>query len=288
MRFFRLKGDSISVRQASWQIIPLLNAAGRLGQPQWAVNLLLTEDPQVARQSIDALLGLNATRRKAQEESSILFEKSVIEQCALETDKVLVATARGLEPSVTGPAAGAIVEKYGRPAFLFVEQGDELVGSGRGTKDIDLFVWVEKHAELLVKFGGHQGAVGMTVKKCDYPALREGLLRSAEDKNAKRATRVRTAEVPLDVDAAGKDWWESLRTLEPFGEGFELPAFELTSLEGILPRSKRSTTKVMLKRGGFSWPAELPHADGIPQKIVAVPQPTPKEEHPFVWAIQPE
>lgn len=288
LRFFRLKGDSISVRQASWQIIPLLNAAGRLGQPQWAVNLLLTEDPQVAREAIDALLGLNTARRKAQEESATLFEKSVLEQCSVEKDLVLVATARDLEPSVTGLAAQAIVQKYGRPAFLFVEKGDEFIGSGRGTAETDLFVWVEKHAELLIKFGGHQGAVGMTVKKSDYPALREGLLRSAEDKNAKRASRIRAAEAPLAVDEAGTDWWESLRTLEPFGEGFEWPAFELTNWEGILPRSKRSTTKVMLKRGGFSWPAELPHAELVPQKIVAVPQPTPKEEHPFVWAIQPE
>lgn len=287
LRFFRLK-DTVSVRQASWQIIPLLNAAGRLGQPQWAVNLLLTEDAQVAREAIDALLGLNTARRKAQEESSILFEKSVLEQCAMDTDEVLVATARGLEPSVTGLAAQSLVQKYGRPAFLFVEQGDEFVGSGRGTGEADLFVWVEKHQDLLVKFGGHQGAVGMTVKKSDYLALREGLLRCAEDKNAKRITNTRTAEAPLAVDTAGAEWWESLRALEPFGEGFELPAFELTSLEGIVPRSKRSTTKVLLKSGGFTWPAELPQAEVIPQKIVAVPQPTPKEEHPFVWAIQPE
>lgn len=288
LRFFHLKGDAITVRQASWQIIPLLNAAGRLGQPQWAVNLLVTEDPHLARESIDALLGLNSARRRAQEESVTLFEKCVLEQCKPEEDAVLIATARALEPSVTGLAAQAMVQKFGRPAFLFVEQGDTLVGSGRGTSEHDLFVWVESHQEFIVKFGGHQGAVGLTVNKSDFPALREGLLRSANQHRKAPASKTRSPEAPLAVDEAGADWWQSLQTLEPFGEGFEMPAFELTRWEGIVPRSKRSTTKVLLKSGGFTWPAELPHAEAIPQKIVAVPQPTPKEEHPFVWAIQPE
>ena len=181
LRFFRLKGDRVTVRQATWQIIPMLNAAGRLGQPQWASDLLITEDSWKARECIDALLGLNTTRRKAQEVSVDLFEKTVLEQCSVDHDLVLVATARDVEPSVTGLAAQALVQKYGKPAFLFVEQGDDLVGSGRGTPDVDLFAWVERYHDLLVKFGGHQGAVGMTVRKSDFPALREGLLKAAEE-----------------------------------------------------------------------------------------------------------
>jgi single-stranded-DNA-specific exonuclease len=288
LRFFRIKGNPVTVRQATWQIIPLLNAAGRLGEPKQAANLLLTEDPWTARECIDALLGLNTARRRAQDVSVNHFEKTVHEQCVVEKDLVLVATARDLEPSVTGLAAQSLVHKYGRPAFLFVEQGEELVGSGRGTPDIDLFVWIERHQELLVKYGGHQGAVGLTIRKSDFPALREGLLKSAEAQSAKGAPKLRDAEAQVRLEDAGSEWWESLQTLEPFGPGFEFPAFELTQVDGVFPRSKRSTIKVMLKRGSFAWPAELQDSGTIPKRLIGVPQATPREEFPFKWNIQPE
>ncbi len=288
MRFFRIKGDPVTVRQASWQIIPLLNAAGRLGQPQWAVQLLMTEDSQMAREAIDALLGLNTARRKAQDESLSSFERTVLEQCVPGVDPVLVATARDLEPSVTGLAAQSLSQKYGRPTFLFVEQGEDFVGSGRGAANTDIFRWIERHAELLVKFGGHQGAVGLTVRKADFPALREGLLKVAEETASAPVSRAKRPEATLELEQGGASWWEALGHLEPFGEGFEMPAFEIKNVEGLITRNKRSPTKVMLKQGGFSWPAELPESGQVPKVLVAVPQATPKEETPFLWSIQPE
>jgi single-stranded-DNA-specific exonuclease len=285
LRFFRLKGDTVTVRQATWQIIPLLNAAGRLGQPHWTTNLLITEDPWTARGCIDALLGLNTERRKAQGVSVDSFEKSVLEQCAVDKDPVLVATASGLEPSVTGLAAQALVQKYGRPAFLFVEQGDDFVGSGRGLPDVDLFSWIERCQDLLLKFGGHQGAVGMTVRKSDFPALREGLMKCAMDRVPGAARPAVQAEAELQLEEAGPAWWESLQRLEPFGQGFEIPAFELCGVDDITPRSKRSPTKVMLKRGQFSWPAEFAASAHRPTRLVATPQATPKDDFPFKWMI---
>jgi single-stranded-DNA-specific exonuclease len=285
LRFFRLKSEVVTVRQASWQIIPMLNAAGRLGQPHWALDLLITEDAWTARGCIDALLGLNSERRKAQVESCDQFEKTVLEQCSVTEDPVLVATARGLEPSVTGLAAQSLAQKYHRPVFLFVEQGDDLVGSGRGTPDVDLFAWVERHQELLLKFGGHQGAVGMTVRKSDFPALREGLFRAAEERRPGSAACLEP-EAALDLHDGDPSWWGHLQRLEPFGQGFEMPAFELRDVQEIIPRSKRSVTKVFLKNGRGSWPGEYakPSA-GRPERLVAVPEATPKEAFPFKWVI---
>ncbi len=287
MRFFRLE-EPVSVRQATWQIIPLLNAAGRLGQPHWTATLLMTEDPFTAREAIDALLGLNTERRQAQKKSADHFEKTVLEQCIVETDSVLVATARGLEPSVTGLAAQSLVKKYGRPAFLFVEQGEDLVGSGRGTPEVDLFAWIEEHQDLLVKFGGHHGAVGLTLHKADFPMLREGLLKLGEKYLSQARAPEVVPEVALALEEADGSWWEALRTLEPFGPGFEMPVFELSGIQAILPRTKRSTTKVILKCGSFVWPAELEKNEGWrgPCSVIATPQATPKEDSPFQWLIQ--
>ena len=292
LRFFRIKGEVVTVRQATWQIIPLLNAAGRLGKPHWATDLLITEDPVTARACIDALLGLNTERRKAQTASVDHFEKTVLEQCQVDKDPVLIVAARdlpagqaGLEPSVTGLAAQSLVQKYGRPAFLFVEQGEDLVGSGRGTPDVDLFGWIERHQDLLVKFGGHQGAVGMTVRKSDFPALREGLFKSAQERAPGFAPGPVEPEAEIELREAGPEWWENLQRLEPFGQGFEIPAFELRGVDEVAVRSKRSPTKVMLKQGAIAWPGEFLNSTGRPQRIIATPQATPKDDFPFKWMI---
>src|SRR6185437_4693703 len=88
LRFFRLgpRLDPLTVREATWQLIPLLNAAGRLGEPQRAAELLLTEDLGTASRCLDRLIDLNAQRRTAQDKSRDHFEKMVIEQCALDAD----------------------------------------------------------------------------------------------------------------------------------------------------------------------------------------------------------
>jgi hypothetical protein len=83
-------------------------------------------------------------------------------------------------------------------------------------------------------------------------------------------------------------WWESLQRLEPFGQGFEIPAFELRGVEVVQPLSKRSPTRVILKQGTFSWPGEFrTPTNQRPERLVVIPQATPKEDHPFKWMIQP-
>jgi len=307
LRFFRLtpRPDPISVREATWQIVPLLNAAGRLRQPQWAANLLTTEEPWTARLAIDALIGLNAERRSAQDKSLSHFEKIVAEQCSVDTDSVLVAMAQGLEPSVTGLAAQSLVKRYGRPAFLFVDQGEEAVGSARGTPDIDLFAWAEEHSDLLVKFGGHHGAVGLTIRTTDFDVLRGRLLKRVNPLRppfAKGGSQGGFVNLPpegeLSLKEADSSWWEALQRLEPFGPGFPMPAFRLTGIEEIRYASKRNTQNVILKAGSVAMIGELPHppsghplpsgegwGEAGPWTVVAYPERVKKQDLPFKWMI---
>ncbi len=291
LRFFRLTPhpQGIRVRDASWRIIPMLNAAGRLGEPQWTVDLLTTEDPWTARQAIDQLIALNGQRRTAQDRSVLVFEKMIEEQCSLDHDPVLVARAAGLEPSVTGLAAQAMARKYGRPAVLFVEQGEEAVGSARGLDENDLFAWVETHKEWLIKFGGHEGAVGMTVKLNDYDALRRGLLGSARHwQRIEKATLA--PEVTLSLADATPSWWDAFEQLEPFGPGHLCPAVALCGVDRIEELNRRKVRSFLLSQGAVSWPAEWdgglsPQGEG-PWTVIAYPQATPKTHFPFQWNIQ--
>lgn len=293
LRFCRMvpRTNAITVREANWRIIPLLNAAGRLGEPQWAADLLITEDAWTARQCIDKLITLNSDRRAAQDRSLYLFEKAIEEQCAVDRDGAIIAKAVGLEPSVTGLAAQAIARKYGRPAALFVEKEDgELVGSTRGLDDGDLFLWVEAHKELLVKFGGHEGAVGMTVRAEHYETLRERLLNAAGDWNRAISSSRPLPEVTLSLAEADRAWWEALQRLEPFGAGHPTPIFALEGVNGIEALNRRKIRGMLLKQNSFSWPAEwdggiVPEGAG-PWRVIAAVQETPKESFPFKWIIQ--
>lgn len=272
MRFFRLlpRSGPVSVREASWQIIPLLNAAGRLGQPQWAANLLTTEDAYVARECIDQLLSLNTQRRAHQEKSVEEFERLALEQCVVETDSVIIVMTEGLEPSVTGLAAQSLARKYNRPAFLFVNQGEDAVGSGRGVDDTDLYALLEDHKEFLVRFGGHQGAVGLTLRMADFAALREKLLTASQRKTVPAGDIALAPEATLSFRHADGPWWTALQRLEPFGQGFPIPVFELTDVERILPvtrpraknvpeksEKKRTAPVVRLAAGGRLLLAEF-------------------------------
>ena len=292
LRFFRLspRTTPLTVREVTWQVIPMLNAAGRLGQPQWTADLLTTEDSWTARDCIDALMDLNSQRRSAQVKSVELFEKAVLDQCAIDTDPILVAIATGLEPSVTGLAAQALMKKYGRPAFLFVNQGDQSVGSARGTGEVDLFAWVEEHQDLLVKFGGHQGAVGMTLVTSNFVLFRERLLQASRQaaKPAIDISPVVEARVSLrDLDEV---WWEHLQRLEPFGPGFPMPVFCIEDVDTITAMNKRKIQTVMLKAGSKELTAEIecgksPLGEGSWQ-VVGYPKAGRKGEPAFKWIIQ--
>jgi single-stranded-DNA-specific exonuclease len=257
LRFFRLtpRSGPVTVREASWQIIPMLNAAGRLGQPQWAVDLLLTEEPWTATACINQLLDLNSQRRTAQQRSLEAFEQMVLEQCAVETDPILIAMADDLEPSVTGLAAQSLARKYGRPIFLFVKQGDNLVGSARGVDDVDLFAWVEEHRQLLVKFGGHEGAVGLTVRMSDFDVFRQRMMEVGQRRAGPACGEVAQApEVDVTLKEADAAWWEQLQRLEPFGPGFPCPVFRVTGIERIRAATRnRTPVDVAKKKPVVAW-----------------------------------
>jgi single-stranded-DNA-specific exonuclease len=300
LRFFRLvpRSGPITVREASWRIIPMLNAAGRLGRPECAVQLLLTEEPWAAREGIDTLLELNSQRRDAQQKSLEVFDRMVNEQCAIDTDSVLVALADGVEPSVTGLAAQSLVRKYGRPAFLFVTQGAEVVGSARGTSEIDLYAWVEAHRELLIKFGGHQGAVGLTLRRSDFSTFRERIRDAAKRLGPACAEVAPSAEAEISMSELDASWWEQLQRLEPFGPGFPCPVFRLRGIERIRPFTKPragSVVRLVLLEGqgqeflgefeaGVFFPAEA-QSEGA-WSILAHAVPARKGESIFKWMIQ--
>lgn len=308
-RFFRLtpRSGPLTVREVSWQLIPILNAGGRLGRPDITAELLITEDADVARNCIDDLLALNTQRRAAQDKSLAAFEEAVLSQCTVDADPVLVAMAEGLEPAVTGLAAQALVRKYNRPVFLFVRQEEEAVGSGRGLPGCDLFAWVQQQEAYLVKFGGHQGAVGLTLRPNDLPMFRERLLvlaasgaalDSAVNLDSAHGEISAQIEAELLLEEMNELWWTTVQQMGPYGMGHPLPLFQINDVEVVPPvkkrRSKRPPKELILKSQTLEVMAEFETDQATPPPldagglwtVVGYPVPVRKDDRKFIWKIR--
>src|SRR5439155_481616 len=134
----------------------------------------------------------------------------------------------------------SLVRKYGKPTFLFVSQGNDLIGSGRGMPGVDLFAWVEAHQDCLVKFGGHQGAVGLTLHAADFKVFRGRLLETARQTFADPAFEAGLGdagdiapqvEAVLGLHELDEFWWMSLSRLGPFGTGHPWPLLQINGIK---------------------------------------------------------
>ncbi|MCF6290663.1 MAG: single-stranded-DNA-specific exonuclease RecJ [Desulfobacterales bacterium] len=153
----------ITVEDISFRISPRINAAGRVGSPETAIDLLLTEDPEQARSLARTLENTNQQRRE--------IEAQVHEQAlALAGEEVrqgrrgLVLWGQGWHPGVIGITAARLAEQFWRPCILFAVDGDLAKGSARSVPDVDLHqLLCACNQEHLVRFGGHAGAAGVQI-----------------------------------------------------------------------------------------------------------------------------
>ena len=218
-----LRPGQVSAGHIGFVLGPRLNAAGRVSHAAAGVRLLLTDDPAEARRLAEELDAENEARRRM--EADILEEALArIEQEDMLSHWVLVVDGEGWHPGVIGIVASRLVERYARPAIVIGYDGDVGKGSGRSIERFDLFEHLRGCADVLEKFGGHQMAAGLTVRRDMVPELRRRL-------NAAAAAVLGPAdlvpETRVDLEVALGDVTEQLaRELEqlaPFGAGNPTP-----------------------------------------------------------------
>lgn len=233
------KGKSnapVTAKTISWSVTPLVNAAGRRGKADRAAELLLTDSVTRAHDLMDELEKLNAERRQLQAENLEKFVPLLEQQCDVANDQIFVVTATGLEHGVTGIIASQIVRTYGRPAVLLIIEGAEAMGAARSIEGFDMVGALNRVSDILVKFGGHTQAAGLTVSVDNIPELRQRLreIAAAEISSEQMAGSldIDAALDPADVSLA---LVRDLARLEPFGTGNPSPVF---SVAGVQVREK--------------------------------------------------
>lgn len=151
----------------SYSVIPRLNAAGRMGDADLAIDLLMSDDFEQAHLLAERLEEINDQRRSIEAELSELAKEQA--ELVYRGQRALVVSGEGWHEGVKGIVASRLVGIYGVPTLLFTIDGDEARGSGRSVGNVSLFKAVESTSDLLTRFGGHDAAVGVTLPAKNLP-----------------------------------------------------------------------------------------------------------------------
>jgi len=280
MEITKLDGKGrLESEDVAFTIAPRLNAAGRLGQPLLAVELLVTDRPDRADELARYIDGLNATRQTLERSILLAAGKQAKEQFDPADDAALVLADRGWHPGVIGIVAGRLAEKYHRPVVLI--SWDQLgikpgIGSARSVPGFNLHAALAACDEYLVSHGGHAAAAGLKIEADQLEGFRAAFCEIAE---AEIAESQRVATLPIDAEAPLSAFTlQAVRQIDrlgPFGEGNSRPllcATDATLVEP--PRKIGGGHHLSLKLaqdgvsfravafGGGEWADELTALDG--------------------------
>jgi single-stranded-DNA-specific exonuclease len=231
-----LNGKTVTFRDLCFRLAPRLNAAGRLGQAQGALHLLLATDLGQARTQARILNDLNR-RRQSLEQEVLKQALSLIRQEGWEQRPVMVLGREGWHPGVLGIAAARLAEEFHRPVALVSLKDGLGKGSARSIEGYHLFQGLRACRQHLVKFGGHEAAAGFTVVEENLPALQEALEEAfwgqVGETRLRPTLRVDAAVDLFDLD---KNFYKHLERLRPFGPGNPEPVFVCQTVECLTSR----------------------------------------------------
>lgn len=226
---------TVSSEGLSYGLIPRINAAGRVSDPMISFDLLCTTDPKRARFLAQKLEGLNNERKSLE---GMLFDKAV-EQAGSRpaSRRSLVVGGEQWHEGVRGIVASRLTNAYGVPSLVFSFEGDMAIGSGRTAGTIDLHAAVGELSDMLIRFGGHQAAVGLSIERARFDEFSQRLEAVLGRIPADQFEATAEVDCMVGLGQLSIEAVDELSALEPFGIGNPEPRF--------------LTTDVMLEPGRF-------------------------------------
>ena len=213
----------VSATNLSFSLIPRLNAAGRMGDAQLALDLLMTDDFDTACRLAQKLEAVNDQRRTIEAELSEIAKAQAAD--LYHGQRALVVSGDGWHEGVKGIVASRLVNAYGVPSLLFTIDGDEARGSGRSVGQVNLFKAVESASDLLTRFGGHDAAVGVTLPADKLPAFSERLCAYMDELPEGAFHPLIEIDTCVALDELTLENVEKLDALAPFGQENPVPCF---------------------------------------------------------------
>lgn len=217
-----LDANHLSAYHIGFVIGPCLNAGGRLQTAKLALSLLLCEEDIQAEALAGELKALNDQRKSMTQES---LEEAIaqVEQCHT-SDKVLVVFLEQCHESLAGIIAGRLRERYHKPAIVLTSAEGCVKGSGRSIESYSMFEALTGVKELLLKFGGHPMAAGMSLDADHVETFRLALNQNCRLAPEDFIPKI-WIDVPMPIEYITEPFIGELGLLEPYGQGNEKPQF---------------------------------------------------------------
>lgn len=214
-------GKALTASNLSFSLIPRLNAAGRMGDAQLALDLLMSDNFDEACELAAKLEGVNDQRRAIEAELSEIAKDEAAK--VYHGQRALVVSGEGWHEGVKGIVASRLVNTYGVPTLLFSIDGDEARGSGRSVGTVNLFEAVESASDLLTRFGGHEAAVGVTLPTKNLDAFAERLCAYMDQLPERDFRPMVEVDACVELDELTLETVAMLDMLAPFGQENPVP-----------------------------------------------------------------
>jgi len=212
----------------AFSLAPRLNAAGRMADPQVALDLLLCDDPVQAESLAQALDELNCLRQAA--EADLTQAAESLAARIYHGERALVLAGEGWHEGVKGIVASRLSHTYGVPTFLFSIDNGVARGSARSVGSVDLFSAVSACEPVLDRFGGHEAAVGLTLSADRLEEFKERLLGHLDSLSSEQFETSVAVDAEVSLGDIGLELGSELATLEPFGHGNPRPVLAALSV----------------------------------------------------------
>lgn len=266
-----IAGKTLTSTNVAFTLVPRINATGRMGAPERAVRLLISSYEEEAEVLSEEICADNEERRRVEAEiAEAAF--AAIEAKGYMKDRVVVVDGENWHHGVIGIVASRVTERCGKPCMIISRGETEAKGSGRSIEGFSLFEAICACGDLLIKFGGHPMAAGITLKPENIEAFRKRINQYAAEHFPQMPTQTVTLDCKLNPAALSVSMAQSLTQLEPFGNGNPQPVFGLFNMElsNVTPVGGGGHLRLTLEKNGAvitamrfnTKPEELPYHIG--------------------------
>ena len=231
----------------SFCVAPRVNACGRLGYEQEALDLFMTDNIIKAEEIARRLNKYNSERQ--QKEVKIFNEAIEMIEQGEKNKNCIILGKENWHHGVIGIVSSKVTEMYYKPSILICFEDDEGKGSGRSIQGFDLHEALGKCQKHIERFGGHSMAIGITIKKSEFDEFKQDVEKYTENTNIKDLVPIIKIDKEITIDDINMDTIKELKKLEPYGEANKMPIFIYKNLkiDSIRALSEGKHIKLTLK-----------------------------------------
>lgn len=237
----------------AFQLCPRINAMGRMGDASRAVEFLINEDADECKFMCSQLSLENSNRQQTEKDIFENTQKQIADNPALISDRVIVLAGEGYHFGVIGIVASRIVDKYGKPAIVIgIDENGVAHGSARSVEGFNIFEAISSCDDLLIRFGGHPLAAGITLEPGDIDAFRKRINSYALENYPSMPAQELTLDCKLSPFYLSLDLVDNLSMLEPYGEANPQAVFGIFNMKliSVTPISEGKHIRLELEKKG--------------------------------------